>query len=184
MTKEEIVQAIADDKIMPFIQPEQLASIVDFVIKNHEPSLPSNLDEAAIDIVNDAIDSNDTTIVKYDGLLRYLVKAGAEWMQNKMFSLRFENEPLDSAARNVFKEWIPMEVLTIDGIDGGIPLYNQGALIMMFDAGAKWMARQGATKEAVIGMATEEISINVSQQTLDKLDLCTGDKVVVQIRKK
>ena len=53
-----------------------------------------------------------------------------------------------------------------------------------FKAGAEWMARQGITKEAVIGMATEEISINVSQQTLDELDLCPGDKVVVQIRKK
>jgi len=40
------------------------------------------------------------------------------------------------------------------------------------------------TKEAVIGMATEEISINVSQKTLNELDLCYGDKVVVQIRKK
>ena len=53
-----------------------------------------------------------------------------------------------------------------------------------FKAGAEWMAGQGVAKEAVIGMATEEISINVSQQTLDKLDLCPGDKVVVQIRKK
>ena len=53
-----------------------------------------------------------------------------------------------------------------------------------FKAGAEWMAEQGETKEAVIGMATEEISINVSQQTLDELDLCPGDKVVVQIRKK
>lgn len=52
-----------------------------------------------------------------------------------------------------------------------------------FRAGAEWMAGQGVTKEAVIGMATEEISINVFQQTLDELDLCPGDKVVVQIRK-
>lgn len=47
MTREEIIQAISDDKMMPFIQPEQLAEIVDFVIKNYKPSLPSNLDEAA-----------------------------------------------------------------------------------------------------------------------------------------
>ena len=51
-------------------------------------------------------------------------------------------------------------------------------------AGAEWMAGQGYTKEAVVGMATEEISINVSQQILNELDLCPGDKVVVQIRKK
>ncbi len=47
MNKEEIVEAIQDDKMMPFIQPEQLAGIVDFVIKNYRPSLPSDLDEAA-----------------------------------------------------------------------------------------------------------------------------------------
>ena len=50
--------------------------------------------------------------------------------------------------------------------------------------GAGWMAGQGITKEAVIGMATEEIFIKVSEQTLDELDLRAGDKVVVQIRKK
>lgn len=50
--------------------------------------------------------------------------------------------------------------------------------------GAKWIAEQGVTKEAVIGMATEEISINVSEQTLNELELCPGDKVIVQIRKK
>ena len=53
-----------------------------------------------------------------------------------------------------------------------------------FRDGAEWLAGRGVTKEAVIGMATEEISINVSQRTLNKLDLCPGDKVVVQIRKK
>ena len=47
MTQEEIIQAITNDKTMPFIQPEHLADIVDFVIKNYTPSLPSNLDEAA-----------------------------------------------------------------------------------------------------------------------------------------
>ena len=53
----------------------------------------------------------------------------------------------------------------------------------MFKTGAKWMAEQGLTKEAVIGMATEEISINVSQEALDGLDVCPGDNVIVQIRK-
>ena len=36
MKREEIIQAIAEDKLMPFIQPEQLAQIVDFVIKNYQ----------------------------------------------------------------------------------------------------------------------------------------------------
>ena len=53
-----------------------------------------------------------------------------------------------------------------------------------YDEGAKWMAEQGVTKEAVIGMATEEIAINVSKKTLDSLGLGAGDKVIVQIRKK
>lgn len=53
-----------------------------------------------------------------------------------------------------------------------------------FRYGAEWMARQGVTKEAVIGMATEEIAIYVSRETLNELDLCPGDKVVAQIRKK
>jgi len=33
MKREEIIQAIAEDKMMPFIQPGQLAQIVDFVIE-------------------------------------------------------------------------------------------------------------------------------------------------------
>ena len=60
----------------------------------------------------------------------------------------------------------------------------QDAIEDAFKTGAEWMAGQGYTKEVVIGMATEGISINVSQQTLNELDLCPGDKVVVQIRKK
>ena len=60
----------------------------------------------------------------------------------------------------------------------------QDAIEDAFKAGAEWMEGQGITKEAVIGMATEEIFIKVSEQTLDELDLRPGDKVVVQIRKK
>ena len=45
MTKEEIVQTISDDKMMPFIQTGQLVEIVDFVIKNYTPSLSSDLDD-------------------------------------------------------------------------------------------------------------------------------------------
>jgi hypothetical protein len=36
MTREEIINALQDDKMMPFIQPDQLAKIVDFVIENYE----------------------------------------------------------------------------------------------------------------------------------------------------
>ena len=48
---------------------------------------------------------------------------------------------------------------------------------------AEWMEKQGVTKLVTIGMATEEISINVSQKTLNELDVCPGDKVRIQITK-
>lgn len=47
MTREEIINALQSDKMMPYIQPEQLANIVDFVSENCKPSLPEGLDEAA-----------------------------------------------------------------------------------------------------------------------------------------
>lgn len=72
MTKEEIIQAITDDKMMPFIQPEQLAEIVDFVIKNYKPSLPSNLDGAAWKY---AMLNPDYQMNRLESF-----KAGAEWM--------------------------------------------------------------------------------------------------------
>jgi len=79
---------------------------------------------------------------------------------------------LDEAAKEYMRNYIPFD--QCDSRD----------IRCAFKAGAEWMAGQGVTKEAVIGMATEEISINVSQETLDELDLCPGDNVVVQIRKK
>lgn len=79
---------------------------------------------------------------------------------------------LDEAAKEYMRNYIPFD--QCDSRD----------IRCSFKAGAEWMAGQGVTMEAVIGMATEEISINVSQETLDELDLCPGDKVVVQIRKK
>lgn len=75
------------------------------------------------------------------------------------------------------------DILNVDIIWARMRLTKEFGL-QMAKFGAEWMAGQGKTKEAVIGMATEEISINVSQQILDELDLCPGDKVVVQIRKK
>lgn len=90
---------------------------------------------------------------------------------------------LDEAAEEyAYNNWEDNDYHT--GASEGLPFDAIGHTEKCFKAGAEWMAGQGVTKEAVIGMATEEISINVSQQTLDKLDLCPGDKVVVQIRKK
>lgn len=132
MTREEILNAIADDKMMPFIQPDQLAEIVDFVIKNYKPSLPYDLDKAAEEF------------------------AYNNWEDNDYHT----------------------------GASEGLPFDAIGHTEKCFRAGVGWLAGQGVTKEVVIGMATEEISVTVSKQTLDDLDPCPGDKVVVQIRKK
>ena len=121
MIREEIIEAIQNDDMMPFLQDWEARDVVDFVLKNYRPSLPSNLDEAA------------EKYAKGEGL------------------------------ENALGGWEDMSDA--------------------FKAGAEWMAGQGVAKEAVIGMATEEISINVSQHTLNELDPCPGDKVVVQIRK-
>lgn len=76
-------------------------------------------------------------------------------------------------------------------IRGMCPIMTNGEYYFirkqLFDvciAGAEWMAGQGVTKDAVIGMATKDIDINVSGRVLDKLELGPGDKVIVQIRKK
>ena len=75
----------------------------------------------------------------------------------------------------------------VDSIpDGGTAKHpwNDEDIEYAFKAGAKWMAEQGMTKEAIIGMATKDIEINVSGRVLDELELGPGDKVIVQIRKK
>ena len=87
MTREEILEAITDDKMMPFIQPEQLSEIVDFVIKNYKPSLPSNLDEAAIDIVTE----NGRFELTTSGKMRIEdIMFGAEWMAGQGASFNTE----------------------------------------------------------------------------------------------
>lgn len=81
MTREEIIQAISDDKMMPFIQPEQLAQIVEFVINNYRPFLPSDLDEAAEKYMKKARKHlfDNSPIGRADDAF----KAGAEWMAQR-----------------------------------------------------------------------------------------------------
>lgn len=91
-----------------------------------------------------------------------------------------EEQPqgLDEAAEDYGKKhkFLPDEWTSLDEI---------GHIISKtFKAGAKWMEEQGVTKEAIIGMATKDIEINVSGRVLDELELGPGDKVIVQIRKK
>lgn len=84
MTKEEIINAIANDKLMPFIQPEQLAGIVDFVIENYKPELPANLDEAAERMASDI--APDYPDISWDTCYEKIkegIKAGAEWMAGR-----------------------------------------------------------------------------------------------------
>ena len=89
MTQEAIIKAISDDKMMPFIQLEQLAQIVAFVIENYRPSLPFNLDEAANR--QTALEQPYKWEEEQDGSfgvtplfvmsnIRSTFKAGAEWM--------------------------------------------------------------------------------------------------------
>ena len=83
MTKEEILEAIADDKTMPFIQPEQLAGIVDFVIENYKQELPANLDEAA-EMYESGLQNPDYQDSGYtDNDMIDAFKAGAEWMEGQ-----------------------------------------------------------------------------------------------------
>lgn len=47
MTREEIIEAIQNDNMMPFLQDWEARDVVDFVLKNIQPSLPDGLEEAA-----------------------------------------------------------------------------------------------------------------------------------------
>ncbi len=88
MSKEEIIEAFYDNKIMPFIQPDQLANIVDFVIKNFKPSLPSNLDEAAEEIASDIAPTHpDIGWNECFEKIKEGIKAGAELMAGQGVSM-------------------------------------------------------------------------------------------------
>ena len=92
MTREEIIQAITEDKMMPFIQPGQLAQIVAFVIENYRPSLPSNIDEAAEKYSNIPYNFGEFVEIEYEFgepietivddkvFVREAFKDGVEWM--------------------------------------------------------------------------------------------------------
>ena len=110
-------------------------------------------------------------------------KAGAEWRDIHIPKLP---DNIDEAAElSANGAMISRQAAMYNTVvyNTGIKCFDHSDLMKQFKAGAKWMAEQGYTKEAVIGIATEEISINVSEQTLNELDLRPGDKVIVQIRK-
>lgn len=82
---------------------------------------------------------------------------------------------LDEAA----EEWVRQIMRISDKVHKYLYTY----LLDAFRAGEEFHAKQGITKEAVIGMATENVEINVSQRVLDALDTCPGDKIRIQITK-
>lgn len=81
MTREEIINALQDDKMMPFIQPDQLARIVDFVNKNYKPSLPKDLEEAVEEYMPDF--SNDFASKATVDAVRDAFIAGTEWQKKQ-----------------------------------------------------------------------------------------------------
>lgn len=161
--------------------PKRFIEALDCIISR--PSLPSNLNEAA---QKDAIrtyvmpeDGNIDKVFKVQEARTFYeigFKAGAE-LQIEQFE---KNRLAACDART--KEEYDMETAFVDKI-----IKEQHRTPTFSDAikhGIEWMAGQGVTKDAVIGMETKDIFINVSGRILDELDLCPGDKVVVQIRKK
>ncbi|MBR3467375.1 MAG: hypothetical protein IKH15_09170 [Bacteroidales bacterium] len=77
MTREEIIEAIQNDDMMPFLQDWEARDVVDFVLKNYRPSLPSNLEEAAEDRVteNGRFELTASEKLRIDDIM-----FGAEWM--------------------------------------------------------------------------------------------------------
>lgn len=116
MTREEILEAITDDKMMPFIQPDQLANIVDFVIKNSQPSLPSNLDKAA-EAHRRKVYYGDAEMCQF---VREVFKAGAEWMagqgfisEGKVFTSAFTSYVKTPGIEELLKDAFPEDTEVI-----------------------------------------------------------------------
>ena len=80
MTREEIINALQSDKTMPFIQPDQLANIVDFVSENYKPFFPENLEEAA---KNRVTENGRFPISEFEELRIRDIKFGAEWQKKQ-----------------------------------------------------------------------------------------------------
>lgn len=87
MTREEIINALQDDKTMPFIQPDQLVQIVDFVSKNYKPSLPEGLEEAKEVYCDEHNDDCFDAIGDTCPHIRKAFIAGAEWQKKQDQSL-------------------------------------------------------------------------------------------------
>lgn len=88
MTKEKIVEAIANNKMLPYINPDFLSGIVDFVLDNYQPSLPSNLDGAADEYGHGIFLDGDCSCIGVTDAF----KAGAEWMAEQGISVEGDTD--------------------------------------------------------------------------------------------
>ena len=174
MTKEVAINYLKNFRmIYADFAPKRFIEALDYILS--QPSLPSDLDEAAKDSWA-VYEYRESPMGLYSTCYADGFKAGAEWQIEQ-----FEKNRL-AACDAQTKEEYDMETAFVDKI-----IKEQHRTPTFSDAikhGIEWIAGQGVTKEAVIGMATEKIFINVSKQALDDLDLRPGDEVIVQIRKK
>ena len=60
----------------------------------------------------------------------------------------------------------------------------QDAIEDAFKAGAEWMAGQGKSTVAKIGLSTKKVRCTISEKTLDSLGVRADDEIVIQARKK
>lgn len=127
MTREEIINALQDDKMMPFIQPDQLAKIIDFVNKNYKPSLPESLEEAAEEFYPDF--SNSIASKAAVNSMRDAFKAGAEWQKvqdQKTIELAEDHAML--AGMNMMEQQMMEKaydtVMQLDELDDLVPTFE------------------------------------------------------------
>ena len=160
MTKEEIIEAISEDKLMPFIQPDNLANIVNFVIKNYMHSLPSNLDEAAIqaaqiDMCERQImeDSNEHRML-YSSIFRRGFKAGVEWMAGQFQQEQPDNEDIDKVAQELYEHLYELKRRN------NLPtnLFDKQEIIHLWKAGIEYGRNHPKQKQdQPIGNVVEEV---------------------------
>ena len=164
MTKEEAKEYLDNyRKMYAELAPERFLEALDIML--NEPSLPSNLDEAAKEYAN--IQDDDDREKYVNGYLYNGFFAGAKWRDAQIPKLP---DNIDEAS------FYYAEACKYEGGEKLLCAEH-------FKAGAGWMAEQGVTKECPIGMATEKIICNITEKTLDTLGICPGDKVIVHIRK-
>ena len=138
-----------------------------------EPSLPSNLYEAAFDYAE---------LCKYDGVDKLLCaehfKAGATWRESQMKMpnsselIAAWDEAAEEYADYNSQRWHE---------DGDV-YYDHSKIMDAFKAGAEWMAEQG---EILEGEVVKDINnrLGVSAKGLSRAKTKFGDRVIVQIMK-